>query len=83
MMLAGAGEPGALHRRQTDRATTDHHHAVAMRDRAEIKRRADPGHDTATDQAGPVERDLLRHHNGLLVRHDAIFAERSDDTSIA
>src|SRR3954453_18924648 len=49
-----------------------------MRDRAEIERRAHAGHDAAADQAGAVERDLLRHGNRLLIRYHAIFAERPE-----
>ncbi len=70
-------EPRALHGRETYGAAADHHHGIAMRDRAEIERRTGAGHDATTDQAGAVERNLLRHRNGLLVGHHAVFAERA------
>ena len=65
----------ALHRGEADRAAADHHHGVAMRDRAEVERCARARHDAAADQAGAVERNLLRNRYRLLVGHDAIFAE--------
>ncbi len=56
-----------------------HHHGIAMRDRAEIEGRADAGHDAAADQARAVERNIFWNGNGLLVSHDTIFAERSQE----
>ncbi len=48
-----------------------------MRDGAEIECGTRAGHDAATDQAGAVERNLLRDRDRLLIGHDAIFAERA------
>src|SRR3954454_504784 len=50
-----------------------------MRNRAEIERCANAGHDAAADQAGAVERYLLWNGNRLLVRHHAVFAERPEE----
>ena len=72
-----ACQPRALHRGEPDRTTADHHHAVTVRDRAQIERGACTGHNAAADQASAVERDLLGNRNGLLIRDDAIFAETS------
>ena len=68
----------ALHGRKADSTAPDHHHGVAIGDGVEIERRARAGHHTAADQAGAIKRNLLRHHNRLLVRHDAVFAERTE-----
>ena len=41
-------------------------------------RGAGPGHHAAADQAGAVERDLLRHRNAS-GRHDAVFGEGAEE----
>src|SRR6266850_1118583 len=61
------------------RAAADHHHAVTVRDRAQIECCACTSHHAAADQTSAVERDLSGNRNSLLIRDDAIFTETSQD----
>src|SRR5262249_15429456 len=74
-----AGKPRALERSQPDGAAADHHHRIGAPDMSDIERRADAGHHAAADQAGAIERDVRRDHDRLLLLHDAIFAEGTDE----
>ena len=70
---AGAGEPRALQRIQADRAAADDEHARPRLHLGLPHHRADAGHDAAADDAGAVERHLLRDGDRARLGHDRVL----------
>ena len=63
---------------EADAAAADHRDGRAGLDLGGVDDRADAGRDAAADQAGDVERQLRRNHDGGRGGHDRVGRERAD-----
>src|SRR3954471_17990608 len=69
-------KPGALQHVQSDRTAADHKHACARLHFCLANHGPDTGHHAATNDAGPIERDLTRDRDGSGFGHDGVFRMR-------
>ena len=73
----GRRQAGGLDDGLADAAGADHDHGLARLHLGPVEHRAGAGDDRAADEAGGVERHVLRDHHGLALGHDGALGEHA------
>src|SRR5579859_5075236 len=75
--------PGALHSVDADAADAVDRDCIASLHLRRVHRRAPPGGDTAADQYGLVQRQVVVHLDRRVLMHHAVLAEAADNAEPA